>query len=218
MEYLDTVIFICLGLYVLYIQSYIKKKGKNLATKEDIAEITRISEGIKSSFSLFADNKNRLSENEYKAIVEFYEDSTNLLMNFVYFDIMNYDLEDDEKDIKARCKILLDMILKMSMSFSKIILYSGVNTEINNAATKINICLIKLLNKFAVEVDSTLMTYDFLMNISLRYEKELQELGMGCGKYLFACNEYFKKQGNTISLEEDKTILPLRKKLNKLPD
>jgi hypothetical protein len=34
-----------------YLPAYFSEKGKNLATKEDIAEITRLIEGVKTSFA-----------------------------------------------------------------------------------------------------------------------------------------------------------------------
>ena len=42
-------IIICV---ILYVKSYSAEKGKNLATKEDIGEITQIIESIKTSLSI----------------------------------------------------------------------------------------------------------------------------------------------------------------------
>lgn len=56
---INIVLFICLGLFIKnYFPSYMKEKGKNLATKEDIQEITRKTEMVqrefKEDFELFA--------------------------------------------------------------------------------------------------------------------------------------------------------------------
>ena len=49
MDYVSLVLVFCVGaLFGKYLPSYLSKKGENLATKEDIAEITREVERVKS--------------------------------------------------------------------------------------------------------------------------------------------------------------------------
>lgn len=45
------ILLVLLGLYLAFFKSYFKEKGKNLATKEDISEITEKIETIKSSYA-----------------------------------------------------------------------------------------------------------------------------------------------------------------------
>ena len=53
MELVFTLIAFCLGLIIKdYLPAYSKKKGENLATKEDIAEITRIGKTIESKLKV----------------------------------------------------------------------------------------------------------------------------------------------------------------------
>jgi len=49
--------FFCLGLFVKnYLPTYMNEKGKNLATKEDIGDITQKTEEVKNTFQKeFAD-------------------------------------------------------------------------------------------------------------------------------------------------------------------
>ena len=51
---LQVIILLCMGVFVLivkhYLPSYMKKKGENLATKEDIAEITKKTEEVQKDF------------------------------------------------------------------------------------------------------------------------------------------------------------------------
>jgi hypothetical protein len=52
-EFLLTLIAFGVGLFIKdYFPSYFSKKGENLATKEDIEDITKKIEGIKSSYSI----------------------------------------------------------------------------------------------------------------------------------------------------------------------
>ena len=52
MDYVSLVLVFCVGtLLGKYLPSYLSKKGENLATKEDIAEITREVERVKSEYT-----------------------------------------------------------------------------------------------------------------------------------------------------------------------
>ena len=44
-------LIIILGIYLIFFKNYLSQKGKNLATKEDIGEITKKVEDIKSEIN-----------------------------------------------------------------------------------------------------------------------------------------------------------------------
>lgn len=50
MEYILGILFLIIGWIIGFFQSYMKAKGKNVATKEDIKEITRLTESAKFDF------------------------------------------------------------------------------------------------------------------------------------------------------------------------
>ncbi|MCY7362525.1 MAG: hypothetical protein LH629_10750 [Ignavibacteria bacterium] len=55
MEFYQFVIFVIivlLQLLIIFLKSYSSEKGKNLATKEDVAEITEKIESVKKEFTL----------------------------------------------------------------------------------------------------------------------------------------------------------------------
>jgi len=56
-----------------FIPSYFNEKGKNIATKEDIEEITRKVENIKLEISNLHFQKNDLLEKRKAALLEFFE-------------------------------------------------------------------------------------------------------------------------------------------------
>jgi hypothetical protein len=70
-EGLELLIFVILFLFVKsYLPSYFSAKGKNLATKEDIAEITKKTEEIRVLYSKqleFLSQQNRIILEEYKS-------------------------------------------------------------------------------------------------------------------------------------------------------
>jgi len=83
-------ILILVGMIILsvlakvYLPSYLKKKGENLATKEDIGQITREIEKARSQYTselerlkadlkLVIEQRSRLQEKSHEALVEFFE-------------------------------------------------------------------------------------------------------------------------------------------------
>ena len=66
------IIIIGIGLYLALVKSYFKEKGKNLATKEDIGEITSKVENVKSEIELLTHRK-----------MTFEDENDNHLLNFM---------------------------------------------------------------------------------------------------------------------------------------
>ena len=68
---LETVIVLGL-LYLVFFKSYFHEKGKNLATKEDIQDITSTVEKIKNDLHFSTQSKLAVATKEWDAIVDFY--------------------------------------------------------------------------------------------------------------------------------------------------
>lgn len=66
-------IIIIIGLYLAFFKSYFQEKGKNLATKEDIEEITKKVEKIKSDLEYLTQFKIGLTVEERNSLVNCYE-------------------------------------------------------------------------------------------------------------------------------------------------
>lgn len=98
-------IIVFLGLYVVFIRSYFSEKGKNQATKEDIGEVTKIIENIKSSLSqqnellkaqLSLTNQHKLDMKsaEREAIFEFNKQKSAWIYSLFRFSFFKYNLEN----------------------------------------------------------------------------------------------------------------------------
>lgn len=68
---IEGVIILLLG-YVAFLKSYFQEKGKNLATKEDVEEITSKMEAIKSTFQYSLQAKLSWRTEEHDALVDYY--------------------------------------------------------------------------------------------------------------------------------------------------
>ncbi|WP_144282044.1 hypothetical protein [Chryseobacterium echinoideorum] len=66
-------LLILIGFYLALFKSYFQEKGKNIATKEDIEEITQKVEKIKTDLNYSTQNKISLKSEEKKSLIEYYE-------------------------------------------------------------------------------------------------------------------------------------------------
>lgn len=127
-----TIIIIQIGgfafvLLKIYAKSYSSEKGKNLATKEDIGEITEKVESIKASLTIKVEElKSDLSyKNEHlihlraaerSAIVNYYKTSWSLVLNLTRPDLnkdeIDYFIEKDGKFGQSESKITKDELVR----------------------------------------------------------------------------------------------------------
>ena len=61
------------GILLLFGRSYLSKRAENLATKQDIAGITRTAEGIKGQLNWAVQNRLSLDQEQRRAVLEFYK-------------------------------------------------------------------------------------------------------------------------------------------------
>jgi len=107
-KYLLVIVLQILGFTIicikLYAKSYVNEKGKNLATKEDIGEITQIVESIKTSLTIKTEElkSDLLYKNEHlihlraaerAAIINFYKTTWVLILNFTRTDFTKYEID-----------------------------------------------------------------------------------------------------------------------------
>jgi hypothetical protein len=67
------VILILLALYLAFFKSYFQEKGKNLATKEDIGEVTQEIESVKNKFQFYTQSRLSLKSEERNALIELHK-------------------------------------------------------------------------------------------------------------------------------------------------
>jgi len=121
----------------LFAKSYSSEKGKNLATKEDIGEITQIVESIKTSLAIKTEElrsdlsyKNEhlihLRAAERSSIINYYKATWVLVLNFTKTDLIKNEIDyfDDNGEIS-------DLELRRYVSESESIL-NKIKEELSN--------------------------------------------------------------------------------------
>lgn len=94
LEIIQIIIFIIIGAFIRsYLPNYMKEKGKNLATKEDISDITKKTEEVKNEFQqkFFEYSKKSKFEEEhcYKQFSELYSRLYAIVSQSEYFRYFN---------------------------------------------------------------------------------------------------------------------------------
>jgi flagellar basal body-associated protein FliL len=84
-------------LYMAFFKSYFQEKGKNLATKEDIEEITKKVESIKTGLQFSLEAKLSWRAEEHDALVDYYSKYGALLSG-----ITNISFEGISQDLRVK--------------------------------------------------------------------------------------------------------------------
>lgn len=106
------------SLLLLFGRTYLDEKAKNLATKEDIAEITKTAESIKSQLDVAVQNRVSLDAEQRTAILDFYRkfhywfglcsDSTGGVENY-----------EDQSEIDASLKRRMEAYRAMDLAYAQ---------------------------------------------------------------------------------------------------
>lgn len=136
MSTITIVILLLLNLFKEYLLKYFGKKGENLATKEDVEEITKITESIKAEINLnndkiLEDLKLELSKENNKYSIEYSEIQqykVKTMVEFLTF-FSNYFFDKGQQDKVAKNP---KELMKFNQEFAKfgnhLMLFAGDDT------------------------------------------------------------------------------------------
>lgn len=124
-----------------YLTSFIKEKGKNLATKQDIKEITnRIEdakifystklETVKASLQINTFEQNKIVENSLCALLDFYDVSISLLHDNLsrnFGDFTSKDLDTTLLEFQNQTE---NLFIKQKILYHRLIVFLGTEKEI----------------------------------------------------------------------------------------
>lgn len=113
---------------ILFVKSYSAEKGKNLATKEDVGEITQIVESIKTSLAIKTEElkSDLLFKNEHlihlraaerEAIINYYKATWVLVLNIQKSDLTKFEIDEFvEEGIDGKYVEVSDLELRRYVS------------------------------------------------------------------------------------------------------
>ena len=138
----NTILIVLLGLFTKnFLPKYMEKKAENLATKEDIQEITKLAESIKSDIDIVKTKKIDWNKLQLQSLVEFYDD-----ISILYQKCVSVRISDQDRKLTIQESLILKDIYeryaKAGHSQRKIELFC----EIQELNEKCNSILTGLLN------------------------------------------------------------------------
>jgi len=89
------ILLVFIGLYLSFFKSYFQEKGKNIATKEDVEEITSKVENIRHELHIRTESKLSLRAEERNALVEYYTKYNYWLETIISAQLSIIGVEDD---------------------------------------------------------------------------------------------------------------------------
>lgn len=122
---------VLLGLYLAFFKSYFQEKGKNLAMKEDIEEMTRKIENVKSDIGILTHKKINIATEKYKALIDFNNNYSAWLKYILYVNITdnNFSSENFISKVEVRLK---ELFYNVSISEAQLEVFFVDDYELNN--------------------------------------------------------------------------------------
>jgi len=101
-------LILLLLLYLAFLKSYFQEKGKNIATKEDVEEITSLVEAVKSQLQFSLQAKLSLRAEEHQALVDYFSKYSAWLSAITNWSAVGINKDDTSRLAEIRSQ--LDML------------------------------------------------------------------------------------------------------------
>lgn len=193
------IIIICVGLYIVLWKSYLREKGKNFATKEDIEEITKKIETVKNEIGIHSQLKLEYLKDRKKAALDFLS-SISLWLDFALRPLGI--IQNNPIDKKLLSELIADLKNKGSvatLNYWNMFVYFN-DEKFDNVLDKLYDSCIELHNltnemllnieRKAIKANRRIEIFELVRNkeekaeISIELEKINKEINEIIGKYI----------------------------------
>ncbi len=151
-------------LYFVLTKSYFSEKGRNIATKEDIGKITdkiekvkqaynNESELLKANLNLLSDFQNERNKESKKAILNFYDEYNNWLINSLNVPLSKYS-DDNFTFLRQRCAFIEECYIKVNIHHERLRLFID-NAKLFDVINELKIMTIEYSNSVNLFVINT---------------------------------------------------------------
>ena len=140
------VVILLITIYQTFIRKYFERKGENLATKEDISEITRLTESAKLEFIQQIELYKKEIEVQYKFQevtrdykTEIFKKTVEARQNLINWSNNRLSAELIDETLTILQEIILDLFTNQILFTQYHELHSNIQTEFNNLLNAIAI-------------------------------------------------------------------------------
>ncbi|MGF1761098.1 hypothetical protein L4D76_24895 [Photobacterium sagamiensis] len=116
--------------------SYLKKKGENLATKEDIKEITKQVEFIKAKFDIQTEMRKSFSQEQKQELLRFYDAATEFRYEFLAVNFGNFPQDEGQSlyEYQQNFHVKVTELLKI---YQRLVIYLEKGQQALNLAQEL---------------------------------------------------------------------------------
>ncbi len=218
---LDSIIII-IGLYFIFWKSYLTEKGKNLATKKDIEEITKKIETVKNEISFHSQRKHEYINDKKKAALDFLN-SVSIWLDFTLRPLETiYNNPTNEKllrnlisDLKKQGGNATTCYWNLFVYFDNENFNKIVDEFYNNCLVLHNLTNTMLINieRKAIETNHKEKIFDLIKDKEKRAEinDELKEINIQINEFIKTYNDEKEKIDEKATLSRLKYLMYLNR-------
>lgn len=122
-------VLIIIGLIRISGTSYLKKKGENLATKEDIKGITYQMESIKAKFDLSNEFQKAYEKDKNNELLSFYDKITQFRYEYLSVNIGNFPMDGGQSLYEYQQNFHLSVV-EIIKQYQRLVVYLAANSDI----------------------------------------------------------------------------------------
>jgi len=222
MEYIQltiSILTVLVGIYLAFVKSYFTEKGRNLATKQDISQITKEIETVKGDIISSIQRKNEYLK-EGKEIALTFQDNATWFVDFAS-NVVNGLVHNDNnvdyiakriEEINLHESKILSLFLKLRIYFGKCDL-TGSAEFYYNSTVKLHLLSLELLYKVINIDQKKSIMLKSLLDGNLKYKDEI--LVLTSERKLLIDNQIFERK-NLLNNEVMKTRSAYMNELSKI--
>ncbi|WP_340200955.1 hypothetical protein [Ascidiimonas sp. W6] len=180
-ELIIEILILLIGVYLAFFKTYLEEKGKNLATKEDIKEITLLVENVKKDLEYKNQTKIELANSKRSSLLKYHEDYN----KWLYTILKTYFSDIDHNSIDRLSEILnsiRELQVKNDISKEQLKIYLP-KTELHEIIGKLNLKIAEMQKSMQVsmaEIEFNLKERKKLLSIEsedqiIKYEENIKK-------------------------------------------
>lgn len=199
-NFIVLVIVLLANLYIILLKDYFREKGKNLATKEDIEEITRKIENVKLELEYSKSQKKKYQEENKLALIDFYDD----FIFWCEFSVNNISITMELLHTPEQIRLTINN-------------FNSINSKVLKSYWRI--CLFEINNqKLVNEIIELYSSAEKLHNINSDYLTDMENLSTDLKvKNRNVLNEKLETKFNKINDDYEAKNMKLRDEIIDLP-
>ena len=201
MEFLLWVVTIISAWFIgHYFPSYMKKKGENLATKEDIGKITKEIESVRTSIEIGRDAHVTFINERRDMLIKFYDEITSFQYELLIVNFGDFPMDDGQSLFKYQ-NAYRKAVAEILKAYQRLVIYLPKGSELLAKAQTVTNCAIDSRKVFTSKfgpIKTSALNEQFCYSNYAQGGQNKQEYKAAIDAANKASNEYWKLMGPIV--------------------